>query len=809
LEEVIKIFKHIQETSSLNEKKAIISENKNNELFKKCLRFLLDGNIVTGMSTKKINKKVSPSSELAPYYLCVNSTFEDVINYLEKNNTGRDDDIYEIQSFLFGHEDDREFYEQMITKSFRLGIDSKTVNKCISGLIPSWEVQLGSSYEKLKLKDGEWFSLSQKLNGCFDGNTYITMYNNSKKKIKDIKVGDIVKSFDEKTHEIVNRKVINVFDNGLRNREEWMQIETRLDKGIKTRNYINVTKNHKIFTPKGWIRADNLKIGDEIFLNDYELSKTQKAVLLGIGLGDGNVIFDNREINVVRFSYPKKINKYSNYLHNTCNLFDIYTGNFDKRKSGYGTYMEKGNIKTIYNIPQCFKNQNNILRSGYTFTDEILRNMTELSLAIYYIDDGSKTPCKDDGAEYSKNVHPRVTLATHRHNKQEVERFSKYLYERYNITNKISLRHKCYEDSGYQIEIDVDGTCKLFDIIAKYIPYEIRTEKLSKKWHNIPYEDWTKDFGKFVLVKEKIENINSYMNMPLYKNGNRKCDRAYDLEIEGTHTYFANDFAVHNCRASFYQRKLISRQGKEFTGMQHIISDLEQLGIGWFYDGELIRKNIDNLSDGENFRIGTGIINSDAVTKEEIKFVIFDYFPESEVLTGQSFATYKIRRNMLNELRNVIKEKDLQNIEIVTMVYEGTDRSEIMKWLDFAVDKGWEGLMLNKDASYKCKRTTDLIKIKRFYTMDLPIVEVLEGDGRLKGTLGALVVQYKDNTVNVGSGFDDETRAKFWKDKDDLIGRIVEVKYKEISKDKKTGLESLQFPIYIGLREKGKKVSYD
>ena len=164
---------------------------------------------------------------------------------------------------------------------------------------------------------------------------------------------------------------------------------------------------------------------------------------------------------------------------------------------------------------------------------------------------------------------------------------------------------------------------------------------------------------------------------------------------------------------------------------------------------------------------------------------------------------------MLNKLREVIEEKNLKNIEVVTMIYEGTDQSQIMKWLDYAVRKGWEGLMLNKDAVYKCKRTTDLIKIKRFYTMDLHVVEVLEGDGRLKGTLGALVVQYKSNTVNVGSGFDDETRKKFWENKESLIGRAVEVKYKEISKDKKTGLESLQFPIFVRLREENKCVSYD
>lgn len=428
MEEVIKLFKQIQGTSSLNDKKRIINANKDNELFKKCLKFLLDRNIVTGINSKKIKKDIEVSAEMAPYYLSEFGGFSYIIDYLEKNNTGRDEDIYEIQNFLYGHEDNREFYEQMITKKFKLGVDAKTVNKCIPELIPTWEVQLGSSYDKLKLKEGTWFSLSQKMNGN---------------------------------------------------------------------------------------------------------------------------------------------------------------------------------------------------------------------------------------------------------------------------------------------------------------------------------------------------------------------------------------------RASFYQGKLISRQGKEFTGMQHIISDLKELGVGWFYDGELIRKNVDNLSDGENFRIGTGIINSDTDSKEEIKFVIFDYFPESEVPNKQSNIKYKIRREMLNELRKTIEEKNLQNIEVVNMVYEGTDQSQIMKWLDYAVDKGWEGLMLNKDAVYKCKRTADLIKIKRFYNMDLPIVDVLEGDGRLKNTLGALVVKYKKNTVNVGSGFDDKTRESFWKDKDNLIGRIIEVKYKEISKDKKTGLESLQFPIYMGLREEGKDISYD
>ena len=50
--EVIKLFRQIQETSSLNDKKVIILANKDNELFKECLRFLLDGNITTGIAEK-------------------------------------------------------------------------------------------------------------------------------------------------------------------------------------------------------------------------------------------------------------------------------------------------------------------------------------------------------------------------------------------------------------------------------------------------------------------------------------------------------------------------------------------------------------------------------------------------------------------------------------------------------------------------------------------------------------------------------------------------------------------------------------
>ena len=70
------------------------------------------------------------------------------------------------------------------------------------------------------------------------------------------------------------------------------------------------------------------------------------------------------------------------------------------------------------------------------------------------------------------------------------------------------------------------------------------------------------------------------------------------------------------------------------------------------------------------------------------------------------------------------------------------------------------------------------------------------------------MVDFKGNEVNVGTGFSDEQRATFWNDRDNLVGKLCEVKYKEVSSDKKTGDESLQFPVFVGIRDDKTEVSY-
>ena len=264
---------------------------------------------------------------------------------------------------------------------------------------------------------------------------------------------------------------------------------------------------------------------------------------------------------------------------------------------------------------------------------------------------------------------------------------------------------------------------------------------------------------------------------------------------------------LNGVRGTYYQGKIISRQGKEIPGLQHIIDDIKAAGLEHYVlDGELRRKNTDHIPDNENFRIGTGIINSDADTKSEIDFTIYDCLKVSDWQMGESAITYRQRLNVLNQWDKRIKD---QNISIVDRLYSGTDHSQIEVCLQKMVDEDKEGCMVNRDVPYKCKRHNGILKVKRFYICDLPIIRLEEGSGRLAGTLGNFVVDYQGNEVSVGSGMTDEQREVFWEAGDSLIGRVIEVKYKEVSKDKKTKKESLQFPIFVCLREDGKEVSYE
>lgn len=263
-------------------------------------------------------------------------------------------------------------------------------------------------------------------------------------------------------------------------------------------------------------------------------------------------------------------------------------------------------------------------------------------------------------------------------------------------------------------------------------------------------------------------------------------------------------------RSTFMNGVFRSRQNKEQLGFNHISNDIISLGLeDYVLDGELIRNNIDNIEDNENFRLTTSIVNSDKETKNEIIFKLFDILPVDEFITGESKDTFKARLELLNNIKNKIDELGLNNIKVVDTLYTGTDHAMIDIVLDKLDSEGYEGAMCLRDMPYKCKRNNGILKCKKFKSADCKIIGYEEGTGKLQGMLGSFIIDYKGNNVSVGSGYTDNQRIEYWNDRDNLIGRVLEVKYKEESKNTKTGLLSLQFPIFVCIREEGKEISYN
>lgn len=116
--------------------------------------------------------------------------------------------------------------------------------------------------------------------------------------------------------------------------------------------------------------------------------------------------------------------------------------------------------------------------------------------------------------------------------------------------------------------------------------------------------------------------------------------------------------------------------------------------------------------------------------------------------------------------------------------------------LDSALSKveqlGGEGAMLRRPASmYEPRRSSTLLKVKRFLDCEAVVVDHQPGKGRHKGRLGALLVELPNGTrFNCGTGLSDAQR-----DLPPAIGETITVKFQELTDG---GIP--RFPVFAGVR---------
>lgn len=253
-----------------------------------------------------------------------------------------------------------------------------------------------------------------------------------------------------------------------------------------------------------------------------------------------------------------------------------------------------------------------------------------------------------------------------------------------------------------------------------------------------------------------------------------------------------------------------SRNGKPM----HVNFDMTGLPKEYVYDGEILSPGQTQMSQDiynyivngneaieanpSQFNSTSGMINRHSLDKKLI-YNIFDIMPGGSI-------EYKYRREILDKLDNCEKfNKEQVRILPVIVKFDSAEdlNCNIKGILGKVIQSGGEGLMINLGGGdYVHKRTDQLLKYKDVQTMDMRVTDVQWGTGKYEGMIGALICtartdDFKLVNCKVGSGLSDDQRFKWALHPEDIIGKIVEVKYFSMSQSEDmldTNSYSLRFP---------------
>jgi len=259
--------------------------------------------------------------------------------------------------------------------------------------------------------------------------------------------------------------------------------------------------------------------------------------------------------------------------------------------------------------------------------------------------------------------------------------------------------------------------------------------------------------------------------------------------------------------------EVFSRNGKQFHNFEHIVDQLAHVvqtyGIGtdMILDGEVMSSSFQDLMKQVHRK--TNVQSADATLH------CFDMITLQEFQQGGSLVPQYVRSGLVKEFIDKHQE-ELPNVAVLDWIDVDLDTPEGQDTLKQvnkqAIDGGYEGIMIkDPKAGYECKRSHAWLKMKPFIEVTLEVVDLEEGTGRNQGRLGAFICKGEDDghiiSVNCGSGFTDSERDSFWTTRNDIMGRLVEVRADAITQNQDQTY-SLRFPRFKGFRgfEPGEKI---
>lgn len=331
-----------------------------------------------------------------------------------------------------------------------------------------------------------------------------------------------------------------------------------------------------------------------------------------------------------------------------------------------------------------------------------------------------------------------------------------------NSVNDFCYRNEDYKDLIYKI-IGKDLEIRMGDsLINKIIPNLIPTFDVALA---IPFEDVAVDFTKDTWY------------------ASRKLDGVRCLAVIDENGQVA----------------LWSRQGNEFETLQKVKDEITKLNLkDKVLDGEICLVDKDG---NEDFQGIMKQIRRKEHTISNPKYLVFDIIEGSAFRSKLGNKAYSSRYTELGAYLYNAKEKGFNHLEVVTQTSIANEEHYI-ELMNSADSQGWEGLILrNSNSVYEGKRSKSMLKCKSFHDAEYTVIDLEIGPFRMienglevtKEVLSNVVIEHKGNRVSVGSGFSIEEREYFKTNPNEILNKVITVKYFEETKNQ-SGNYSLRFP---------------
>ena len=361
--------------------------------------------------------------------------------------------------------------------------------------------------------------------GCMSYGTRVTLADGTQEmigKIVNQRMPVEVLSYDSELNAIVPKKVVNWFDNG--RTDQFLQFTVAHPAG-NGRAQFGCTPNHQIRTPGGWREAQELRAGDRVLQAvTHRLSGFQWEAILGGLMGDG-ALSPTRSGHGARYRFghgPKQ----AQYADWKASLLD----NIGKSRS------MGANGEVFYDIsplPELAELRHAVYIGGKkVFSDDYLKQLTPLSLAIWYMDDGCFTLRAKGLQARTRDGSGRSDICVEAMDPGTRVRLAAYLEDTWGITPSLISR-----GGKATFVFAKDETAKLHALIAPFVH------------PSMDYKLLPRHRGRFSVEPVFAPERRELVPMPILSIAPKPKTRSmhrFDIEVEGSHNYFVDGVMVHN-----------------------------------------------------------------------------------------------------------------------------------------------------------------------------------------------------------------------------------------------------------------------